>query len=530
MPAMDAGKAPFRVSDGRVPDQRAIGEQPDPIAVGPAASPAPSAMRRRPFRLGQQSQTRRTLGDHPLDPAGEQHLTCQQSPYSCNLHALSSGPACNRTLPMHVFGSRFPMTFGPACFIRPEPTPYPDHTFRGHEMSVAYEMAQAGCNARRHEYRYPVHRHHPHPGDGRGAEGEFRPSRHADGAWRRSPTRCGKTSCAIDPADPIWPNRDRFVLSVGHASMLLYSLLHLAGVEAVDEHGKPTGDRRSPSTTSSSSASSTARRPGHPEYRLHHRRRDHHRPARPGLRQLASAWRSPSAGSPTRYNRPGFTLFDYAIYALCGDGDMMEGVASEAASHRRPPEAVATSAGSTTATTSPSRATPTSPSARMSARASRPMAGTCCMSTTPTTPRRWPRRSQEFEGATDRPTLIIVHSIIGYGAPHKQDTREAHGEPLGEDEIKAAKTPMAGPRTRSSWCPTACNEHFAAGDRRARRAAARGLEEHVRRAIAPQYPGPGRASSTRCRSASCRTAGTATSRSSRPTRRAWPRATASRRC
>ena len=135
----------------------------------------------------------------------------------------------------------------------------------------------------------------------------------------------------FDPDDPSWPNRDRFVLSNGHASMLLYAMLHLTGVKAVNAEYER---RRTRGHARRHQAVSPARQqmPRPSRISRHHRRRDDNRPAGPGLRQRASAWRSPGAGWRKHFNRPDFTMFDYDVYALCGDGDMMEGVTSEAAS------------------------------------------------------------------------------------------------------------------------------------------------------------------------------------------------------
>ena len=144
----------------------------------------------------------------------------------------------------------------------------------------------------------------------------------------------------FDPEDPIWPNRDRFVLSNGHASMLLYALLHLAGVKAVNAKYERLNE---PAVTlddiKTLPPARTANVPGHPEYHLTVGRRDHHRSAGPGLRQQrrhghgrTSGWRSTSTSRTS-------TLFDYDVYAFCGDGDMMEGVSERGGLARRPPDA-----------------------------------------------------------------------------------------------------------------------------------------------------------------------------------------------
>ena len=142
---------------------------------------------------------------------------------------------------------------------------------------------------------------------------------------------------------------------------------------------------------------------------------------------------------------------------------MMEGISSRGRLARRPPQARRTSAGSTTTTTSRSRATPSSRSARTSPRASSATAGTSRASATPTTSRCSAARSRRSRATTDRPTLIIVDSHIGYGAPTKQDTHAAHGEPLGEEEIRLTKKAYGWPEDAKFLVPDGVREHFAAG-------------------------------------------------------------------
>ena len=136
----------------------------------------------------------------------------------------------------------------------------------------------------------------------------------------------------FDPDDPIWPNRDRFVLSNGHASMLLYAMLHLTGVKAVNAEYERLGDARGHARRHQAFPPDRQQMPRPsgipPDLRASRRRPG--RSARAAA--TASAWRSPGAGSPQHFNRPDFALFDYDVYAICGDGDMMEGVTSEAAS------------------------------------------------------------------------------------------------------------------------------------------------------------------------------------------------------
>ena len=136
----------------------------------------------------------------------------------------------------------------------------------------------------------------------------------------------------FDPADPVWPNRDRFVLSAGHASMLLYSLLHLTGVKAVSKEYEPLGEPSVPLDEIKRFRQLHSRCPGHPEYRLTSGVETTTGPLGQGASNsvgMAAAERWMAA----HYNRPGFEkLIDFNVYALCGDGDMMEGISSEAAS------------------------------------------------------------------------------------------------------------------------------------------------------------------------------------------------------
>ena len=137
----------------------------------------------------------------------------------------------------------------------------------------------------------------------------------------------------FDPEDPIWPNRDRFVLSAGHASMLLYSLLHLTGVKAVNKDYETLGEPSVPLEDIKKFRQIAQQVPGPPRVPLDLGRRDDDRAARAGRRQLASAWPSAERWLAAHYNQPGFEdLIDFNVYAICGDGDMMEGISHEAAS------------------------------------------------------------------------------------------------------------------------------------------------------------------------------------------------------
>src|SRR6187399_1630123 len=134
----------------------------------------------------------------------------------------------------------------------------------------------------------------------------------------------------FDPDHPIWPNRDRFVLSVGHASMLLYSLLHLTGVKAVNSKYETLGELSVPLDDIKKFRQLDSKCPGHPEYRWTSGVETTTGPLGQGLANsvgmaIASQWMGAT------YNRPGFDVIDYNVYALCGDGDMMEGISGEAA-------------------------------------------------------------------------------------------------------------------------------------------------------------------------------------------------------
>ena len=135
----------------------------------------------------------------------------------------------------------------------------------------------------------------------------------------------------FDPDDPIWPDRDRFVLSIGHASTLLYALLHLAGVKAVNPAYERLGELSVPLDDIKRFRQIDSRCPGHPEYRWTSGVETTTGPLGQGVATsvgmaIAGEWQA------AHFNRPGFELFDYDVYALCGDGDMMEGISSEAAS------------------------------------------------------------------------------------------------------------------------------------------------------------------------------------------------------
>ena len=264
-----------------------------------------------------------------------------------------------------------------------------------------------------------------------------------------------------DPADPTWLNRDRFVLSNGHASMLLYAMLHLAEVRQVDDKGHVTNDLAVPMEEIKRFRQLGSRTPGHPESHITSGVETTTGPLGQGVGNsagmaIASKWLA------ANYNRPGLEIFDFNVYAMCSDGDLMEGVGSEAASLA----------------------------------AHLKLSNLCWMydhnHVTLDGPANWSfsedvatrfigygwnvtrvtdandldmlaRAFEVFEKTTDRPTLIIVDSHIGYGSPHKQDSNAAHGEPLGEEEVKLVKRFYHWPEDAKFLVPDGVREHFREG-------------------------------------------------------------------
>src|SRR6201997_982751 len=255
-----------------------------------------------------------------------------------------------------------------------------------------------------------------------------------------------------DPLDPIWPNRDRFVLSAGHASMLLYSLLHLTGVRAVSKDYETLGEPSVPLEALKAFRQLDSRCPGHPEYRWTSGVETTTGPLGQGVATsvgmaIARQWLA------ARYNRPCFEdLFDFNVYAICGGGCMMEGISSEAASlagHLRLSNLCwiydnnhITIEGNTALAFSEDVA------GRFLAY------GWNVQRVSNANDLDLLREAfNHFKKTTDRPTLIIVDSHIAYGAPTKQDTSAAHGEPLGEDEIRATKRRYSWPEDSKFLVP-----------------------------------------------------------------------------
>jgi transketolase len=262
----------------------------------------------------------------------------------------------------------------------------------------------------------------------------------------------------FDPEDPVWPNRDRFVLSAGHASMLLYSLLHLAGVKAVNPDYEALGELSVKLSDIEHFRQLDSRAPGHPEYRWTSGVETTTGPLGQGVATsvgmaIASQWLGAT------YNRPGFELFDFDVYALAGDGDMMEGVSYEAASlagHLRLANLCwiydnnrITIDGSTDLTFSDDVAGRFMAQGwnvtRVGDANDLDLVG---------------RAFEAFKTTVDRPTLIVVDSHIGYGAPEVQDTAAAHGEPLGEEVARAAKRFYGWPEDAQFLVPDGVRERF----------------------------------------------------------------------
>ena len=260
-----------------------------------------------------------------------------------------------------------------------------------------------------------------------------------------------------DPSKPDWPNRDRFVLSVGHASMLLYSLIHLAGIEEIDAEGNKTGKEAVSIDDIEQFRQLSSKTPGHPEYRHTTGVETTTGPLGQGCGNsvgmaIAERWLA------ARYNKDGFTLFDHDVYTLCGDGDMMEGVASEAASlagHLKL-----------------SNLCWIYDSNHIS------IEGGTDLAFDEDTGKRFEgygwnvihiddandtdalgKAIETFKATDDKPTFVVVHSVIGYGSP-KAGSEKAHGEPLGEENVRITKQAYGWPEEKSFYVPDGVAAHF----------------------------------------------------------------------
>ena len=261
-----------------------------------------------------------------------------------------------------------------------------------------------------------------------------------------------------DPADPLWPNRDRFVLSNGHASMLLYSMLHLAGVKAVDKHGKVLAEPSISLDDLKKFRQLGSKTAGHPEYGLAAGIETTTGPLGQGVATsvgmaIAGRWLG------ANFNRPGYDLFNFNVWAFCGDGDLMEGVSAEAASaagHLKLSNLCwlydnnhITIEGDTDLAFTEDVAgrfkslgwdvTHVTDANDLSALAA---------------------AYEHALSVQDRPKLIILDSHIGFGSPHRQDTKEAHGEALGEEEVKLTKRAYGWPEDAQFLVPDGVMEGF----------------------------------------------------------------------
>jgi transketolase len=265
----------------------------------------------------------------------------------------------------------------------------------------------------------------------------------------------------FDPNHPIWPNRDRFVLSAGHASTLLYAMLHLTGVKAVNPKYETLGHRSVTLEDLKDFRQLGSKCPGHPEYRWTSGVETTTGPLGQGLATsvgmaIAARWLA------SHFNRPSFELFDYDVYALCGDGCMMEGISGEAASlagHLKLSKLCwiydsnhITIEGNTALAYSDDVATRYLGYGWNVTRVGD--ANNLEM---------LERAFRTFKNENGRPTLIIVDSHIGYGAPNKQDTSAAHGEPLGEQEVRLTKRNYGWPEDAQFYVPDGVREHFQTG-------------------------------------------------------------------
>ncbi len=265
----------------------------------------------------------------------------------------------------------------------------------------------------------------------------------------------------FDPQDPIWPNRDRFVLSNGHASMLLWSVLHLTGTRAVNADYERLGQLSVTLDDIRRFRQLGSKAPGHPEYHWVSGVEATTGPLGQGIATsvgmaIAEKWLA------SRYNKPSFNIVDYNIYTICGDGCLMEGVGSEAASlagHLALDNLCwiydnnhITIEGNTRLTFTEDVATRFLSYHWNVLRLS-----------DANDIEQIEHALKVFRKTKDRPTLIILDSHIGYGSPHRQDTAAAHGEPLGPDEVRYTKRAYGWPEDAQFLVPDGVREHFAEG-------------------------------------------------------------------
>ena len=265
----------------------------------------------------------------------------------------------------------------------------------------------------------------------------------------------------FDPEDAIWPNRDRFVLSNGHASMLLWSVLHLTRTKAVNPNYERLGEASVSLDDIRRFRQLDSKAPGHPEYHWVSGVETTTGPLGQGVATsvgmaIAQKWLA------HHYNRPGFDIFDYNIYAVCGDGCLMEGIASEAAS-------LAAHLGldnlcwvydnnHITIEGNTRLAFTEDVEARFLA-----YGWNVLRVGDANDLERIEHALELFRKTKERPTFIVLDSHIGYGSPHKQDTSAAHGEPLGDEEVRLVKRTYGWPEDKTFLVPDGVYEHFAGG-------------------------------------------------------------------
>ncbi len=264
-----------------------------------------------------------------------------------------------------------------------------------------------------------------------------------------------------DPADPTWLNRDRFVLSAGHASMLLYATLHLAGVRAVNARGEVSHELAVPMEEIKRFRQIDSRTPGHPESHLTSGVETTTGPLGQGAGNsvgmaIAGKWLAEN------FNKPGFEIFNFNVYAILGDGDMMEGVACEAASlagHLKLSNLCWIYDNNRVTLDGPAE---WSFSEDVMTRF-KGYGWNVAHVTDANDLDMLTRGYENFLSSKDRPTLIVVDSHIGYGSPHKQDSYEAHGEPLGEAEVKLVKKNYGWPEDAKFLVPDGVYDQFKNG-------------------------------------------------------------------
>jgi transketolase len=261
-----------------------------------------------------------------------------------------------------------------------------------------------------------------------------------------------------DPQAPLWPNRDRFILSVGHASMLLYGLLHMSGTIEVDKHGKPTGKPAVSLDDIKNFRQFESKTPGHPEYRFTTGVETTTGPLGAGCGNsvgfaIAERWLA------SHFNRDGFEVFNHDTYVFCSDGDLMEGVASEAASiagHLKLANLCwVYDSNDITIEGSTELAFDENVIERFKAYGW----NTILIDDAEDT-EAFAKAIETFKTTTDKPTFIEVRSIIGIGFPTRAGTHKAHSDAPGEDEIRGAKKSYGWPEDESFRVPAEAKQHF----------------------------------------------------------------------